>query len=279
MIHRMRNLAITLALAAAVSAHADPARRPKGTVPAKAAAVAAPVLEPKAVEILKAMSTRLAAARTMSFTAVATYESPSQLGPPLAYSTLSRVALRRPDKLAVVSPGDGPASELYYDGKTLTAFAPAENLGAVADMPPTIDGMLKSAHELAAIYLPFTDLIVADPYGDVADHLTNAFYIGQSKVVGDTTTDMVAVAGGGVFAQFWIGADDKLPRMVRAVYASDPVRLRSQVALSEWVLDGEVGDDAFKSAKAAGATRIEFARPEPVKRPGAAPATAAKKKK
>jgi hypothetical protein len=278
MIHRMRNLAITLALTAAVSAHADPARRPKGTAPAKAAAVAAPVLEPKAVEILKAMSARLAAARTMSFTAVATYESPSGLGPPLAYSTLSRVALRRPDKLAVVSPGDGPASELYYDGKTLTAFAPAENLVAVADMPPTIDGMLKSAHDLAAIYLPFTDLIVADPYGDIADRLTNAFYIGQSKVVGDTTTEMVAIAGDGVFAQFWIGADDKLPRMVRAVYASDPVGLRSQVTLSGWVIDGEVKDEAFTSAKSTSATRIEFARPDPPKRPAATKAPAKKGK-
>lgn len=270
------SLGVLLAATLVAGAHAaqSHAKKPSAT-PAKAA----PVLDPKAIDVLKAACARLAAARTMSFTAVATYESPTTLGPPLAYTTLSHVALRRPDKLVVVTPGDGPASELYYDGKTLTAFAPSENLAAVAEMPPTIDGMLKSAHDLAAIYLPFTDLIVADPYGDLAGRLTNAFYIGQSRVVGETTTDMIALEGDGVFAQLWIGADDKLPRMIRAVYASDPVRNRSQVALSEWVLDGDVGDDAFRSAKAASANRIEFARPEPVKPPASAAEKPAKQRK
>ena len=66
------------------------------------------MLEPRAIELLKASSGRLAAARTMSFTAVATYESPSRLGPPLAYTTRSEVPLQRPDKLRVITPGDGP---------------------------------------------------------------------------------------------------------------------------------------------------------------------------
>ena len=43
-------------------------------------------------------------------------------------------------------PGDGPASEFYYDGKTMMAYAPAENLVAVADAPPTIDAALMAAY-------------------------------------------------------------------------------------------------------------------------------------
>jgi hypothetical protein len=43
---------------------------------------ARPGLEPKANDILKAASSRLAAARSMRFTAVISYESPSLLGPP-----------------------------------------------------------------------------------------------------------------------------------------------------------------------------------------------------
>jgi hypothetical protein len=57
------------------------------------------VIEPKAIEILKAASSRLAAARTVSFTAVVSYESPSRLGTPLVYTTKSEVTLQRPDKL------------------------------------------------------------------------------------------------------------------------------------------------------------------------------------
>src|SRR5262245_35573375 len=78
-----------------------------------------PAFEPKAIDLLKAMSARLAGARTMAFTAISTYESPTHIGPPLAYTTISEVTLQRPDKLRVITPGDGPASEFYYDGKTM----------------------------------------------------------------------------------------------------------------------------------------------------------------
>jgi len=229
----------------------------------KAAPRNTPVLEPKAIELLKASSARLAAARSMSFTAVVSYESPSRPGPPLVYTTRSDVTLQRPDKLRVISPGDGPASEFYYDGKTMVAFMPAENLVAVAEAPPTIDAVLEAAYHAAAIYFPFADVMVADPYGDIAKTLELAFYIGQSRVVGGTKTDMVAYAGGGVFVEMWIGAEDKLPRMARAVFRNDPLQLRHQVAFSNWKLGPAVPAGTFASARAAKAKPIPFAHPDP----------------
>src|SRR6266498_1794963 len=165
-----------------------------------------PDLEPRAIALLKASGDRLAAARSLSFTAVEIFEHPSRHGHPLAYATKSEVTLQRPDRLRVIISGDGPASEFYYDGKIMMAFAPAENLVAVADAPPTIDATLEAAYHSAGIYFPFTDLIVADPYKDMARGLTLAYYMGQSHVVGGTTTDMVAYIDNGVFIQIWIGA-------------------------------------------------------------------------
>ncbi len=81
---------------------------------------------------------------------------------------------------------------------------------------------MEVAYHAAAIYFPFDDVIVSDPYKDLADDLRMAFYIGQSKVVGGTTTDMVAYDTGGVFIEIWIGVDDKLPRLLRAIYSDDP---------------------------------------------------------
>jgi hypothetical protein len=228
-------------------------------------------LEPKAMEILKVSCDRLAAARTMSFTAVVTYESPCRFGTPLAYTTKSDVTLQRPDKLRVVTSADGPASEFYYNGKTMVAFAPAENLVAVAGAPPTIDAALKSAYDSAAIYYPFTDVIVADPYKDMSDGLMLAFYIGQSKVVGGTTTDIVAYANNDVFVQIWIGAEDKLPRMLRAVYRNDAAHLRHQLELSNWQLDIAVPADVFTPSNAGKANPIPFAHPNPKPAPGAKP--------
>ena len=228
---------------------------------AKAAQPAPPELEPKAIDVLKAMSAKLAATKAMSFTAIVTYESPSRLGPPLAYTTSSDVVVQRPDKLRVITLGDGPASEFYYDGKAMMAFAPAENLVAVAAAPATIDLALKAAFDTAAVYFPFSDVVVADPYQGIAEGLKVAFYIGQSKVVAGTTTDMVAYGNDNILVQLWIGTDDKLPRMIRAIYRDDPQHLRHQMELTNWRLEPSVAADAFASAKAAAATKIAFAAP------------------
>jgi|SRR5208283_1596343 len=257
---------------------------PKASKPAKSRKKEGPpvvqmTLEPKAIDILKAACSRLAAARTMSFTAVVSYESPSRLGPPLVYTTRSEVTLQRPDKLRVITPGDGSASEFYYNGKTMTAFAPAENLVAVAEAPPTIDEALKVAFDSAAIYFPFAPMITADPYKSVSDGLILAFYIGQSHIVGGTTTDMVAYANNNVFLQVWIGAEDKLPRMMRGVYRNDKAHLRHQLEFSNWQLDLPVPEDAFSSVSAASANPIPFANPNPKLKPYAKPPTKKKSSK
>jgi hypothetical protein len=236
----------------------------------------APQLEPKAIEILKAACAKLAAAQSMSFTALVTYESPSRLGFPLAYGTKSDVLFQRPNKLRVHTPGDGPASDFYYDGKTMMAYSPAEDLVAIADAPPTVDGMLETAYHSAAIYYPFDDLIVSDPYKDIAQDLRVAFYVGQSNVVGGVTTDVVAYDTGGVFIEAWIGAEDKLPRLLRAIYADDPLKLRHNLVITNWQIDPTIPADSFSSAKAAAGKRIPFASPvlpAGMAKPGAAAAT------
>src|SRR6267142_796024 len=198
----MRLAALSLGAAPVHAQGASPASTKKTTQNKKSVAAPVetkPVLEPRAIELLKASCARLAAARSMTFTAEVTYESPSRAGFPLAYSTKSEVVMQRPDKLRVITLGDGPASEFYYDGKMMMAYAPAENLVAIADAPPTLDETLEVAYHIAAIYFPFDDVIVTDPYKDISDDLRLAFYVGQSKVVGGTTTDMVAYETGGVF--------------------------------------------------------------------------------
>lgn len=249
----LRLLAIG-ALAGCLSSQLAAAEKPATAAPAVR-------LEPRALDILKAMSARLVAANGLSFKAISTYEKPSRLGPPLAYSSIDQVSLQRPDRLRVLTTGDGPVNEFYYDGKQAFAYAPAENLLAVADAPPTIDATLQAAYQRAAIYFPFADVIVANPYKDLAKDMRLAFYIGQSKAVGDTTTDVIAYANDDVFVQAWIGSKDKLPRLLRAVFRDDPKQLRQQVAFSDWKLTSALPDSFFRPADIEHAQRIEFAAP------------------
>ena len=245
------------------------ARAQQPQPPAAPPPPAHPAIEPAALAMLKAASERLAGANSMSFTAVATYKSPARDGQPLYYTTLSDVLLARPDELRVVTPGDGPASDFYYDGKTMTAYAPAANLAAIAAAPPTIDAMLKMSFQRAAIYFPFAEVVVSDPYRNLSQGLTSAFVVGQSMVVGGTVTDMVAIANGNVEAEIWIGINDGLPRMIRAIYPKDPAKSRYEIEFSNWRLDPPVTPADFSSARAAAAPRMDFGRPDalPAARP------------
>jgi len=270
-------LALMVGLVGATAATAQStAPAATSSAPAKSAKKPAtpaykPVIEQRAMDLLKAMSARLAAAKSMAFTATVGYEFPSKLGPPIAYTVRYDVTMQRPDKLKVVVPGDGPASEFYYDGKTMMAYAPAENLVAVADAPPTIDAALMAAYNNAAIFFPFTDLLVTDPYVALTDAPVVAFYIGPSGVVGGVKTDMVAWANKDVFMQVWIGVDDKLPRRVRAVYSADPLQLRNELDLTNWQVDSAIAPDTFTSQKALAAPHIAMKTPTSKLPPGVKP--------
>ena len=274
--HRCRwatMLVIGLLVTGGVAAQSPPAA--KAAAPAKAAKPAKMtppefklVLEPRAMDLLKATCAKLAAAKSMSFTATVGYQYPSKLGPPIVYTSRYDVAMQRPDKLKVVMPGDAPASEFYYDGKVMMAYMPAADLVAVADAPATIDAALEAAYQTAAIYYPFEDLIAADPCAALTDGTILASYVGMSEIVGGTKTDMVAWASNEVFFQIWIGVDDKLPRRFRAVYRRDPFGLSNEMELSNWQLDGALAPDAFTSQKAQSAKRIAFASPAGTPSPG-----------
>ncbi len=221
-----------------------------------------PAIEPAALDLLKATGKRLAEARALSFTALTTYEHPARSGQPLYYTTLSEVVFQRPDRLRVITPADGPPSEFYYDGKVMVAYDPAVDLVAVADAPPTLDAALKQALDRAAIYFPFAEILVADPYANLSEGLTSAFLVGRSKLVGDTVTDMVAIATDTVQAEIWIGVDDRLPRMIRTVHPKEPGEGRTEVQFSNWQLDAKVAPAGFTTPHAATSPRMPFARPD-----------------
>ena len=171
--------------------------------------------------------------------------------------------MQRPDKLKIVMPGDGPASEFYYDGKTMMAYAPAENLVAVADAPPTIDAALMAAYNTAAIFFPFTDLLVADPYAALTDGAILAFYIGPS--IGGRrrrrptwwrgpTRTCSCRSGSASTTSCRGGSVRSMPR--------DPLQLRNELELSNWKLDSPIAPETFTSPKALAAPHIAFkARP------------------
>ena len=164
------------------------------TAPAEGAQAAHPAVEPAALEILKASSEKLAAAKNISFHALGAFDVPARNGQPLFYFTRSDVLLARPNKLRVIVPGDGPPSEFYFDASSVAVLTPKEDLIAVTAVPGNVEEMLGKIYEKAGIYFPFVDFLVSDPYKALTTGLTSAFVIGKSTLVGGTITDVLSIS-------------------------------------------------------------------------------------
>ena len=225
------------------------------------APAAPPAVDPKALALIKAMSDKIAAAQSLSFRVHRAFDVPAANGQPLFYMVVSHVVLQRPDKLKVIVTGDGPPSEFYYDGKTMSVLFPDKKLVAIADAPPTLDDMFEAAIKKAGLYFPFVDLLASDPYKEITEGLQSAFVIGQSMAVDDTTTDVVALANKNVQAQIWIGATDNLPRLVWLTPTELTGKPRSMMEFSDWKLGVQTSSADFTSAAAASAHKIDMAPP------------------
>lgn len=114
---------------------------------------------------------------------------------------------------------------------------------AIPEASPTIEGALRFVLDKAAIFYPFTDLLLPDPHAVMTDKVLHAFYIGPSGAVGGVPTEAVAGATKEAFFQTWVGTDDK------------------HMLLSNWQLDVAHAEGTFASPNAQAAQRMAFAKP------------------
>ncbi len=256
----MRKILVPLAFAA-LSCVAVPAFAQQAAPAAQPAPAKAP-MEAKALDLLKAMSAKLAAAKSIAFTVTTGFDQPGYNNQPILYATKSDVALVRPNRFAVATMGDGPRSAFYYNGKDMVVALPDKNLVAVSDAPGSVEDMLEQAFVKAGIYFPWVDLVTANPYGEIEKGLKTAFYIGQSKIIGNTTTNIVAFQNANVMVQMWLGANDNLPRMVAIVPVEAGQRGRQTLQFSNWSLGKTIPASRFEAKERKTARKIDFAKPE-----------------
>jgi hypothetical protein len=243
----------------------------EGTVPAAGAQRAAPpappspaaaqpvpikpVKDPRALALLKKMSERLAAAK--SFTVRARNIMP-MIGPNGQWISLigsARVALERPDKLFVERGGDQAAMDFYYNGKTLTLYAPVAKLYTEIEVPSTIDAMLQSALDVSENTFPYLEVLLSDPYAAMTADLDGAVYVGESTVDGVRTAHL-ALASDWVNWEIWIDATDQLPRMVSAKYIQIEKMPTILTEMYDWKLNPHIPAATFVFEKAPDAQKI-----------------------
>lgn len=257
---------LVCAMAGAAGAQqAAPSGAPPADVKGAPAAQVQLVKDPRALTILKAMSDRLAGAR--SFT-VQVDNSIPMLAPNLQWVTLlgtADVALERPNKLFIARGGDQTPMEVYYDGKMLALHEPRERLFAEIPAPATIDATLAELLGTALAGFPYLEVLLADPYAALTADLGGALYVGQSTVDG-VKTEHLAFRSPGVDWEIWIGAEDKLPRLVQAKYLGLGKAPTVTTRFKSWNLDARIPATRFTLEKASDSRQVEVVGPAaPVK--------------
>jgi len=224
--------------------------------PAKTTAKPAQI-DPNALGLLKRMSDTLAGARAFTFQSDAILQVPAVTGQFITVFSEGHVALQRPDKLAGHLGGEAPRFDFYYDGKTVSAFAPMTNVYSQTPAPPTIDAMLAGLERETGIRFPTAPLLFSDPYAILTRGLETGIVLGPTLVKGTLCTHL-AFRSPGVNWEIWIAHRDALPYRLAVTFADRPGFPRTIIEFSHWNLHPWLWPSQFVFRKPAGAQEIPF---------------------
>jgi hypothetical protein len=218
-----------------------------------------PILEQQALDRLKQMSEKLAAAKAFTCRSRSAVEVPSKTGQFLTFFAHSQVALERPNKLRAIVTGDVPNFHFYYDGSNVSAFDPEKNVYALSSAPGTIDKMLPFVMDKAGIHFPTDDLLYSDPYAVMTKGLTHAIVVGPTTVDG-VRCQHFAFRAPGINWEIWIDSEKSgLPKRFAATYTEVDNFPRFLVEFSDWNLEPKLGKEEFVFKKPAKAKQVELA--------------------
>jgi hypothetical protein len=222
-----------------------------------AAAPAAPVINPGAVEALKTMGAYLRTLKSFTVHADATVDEVLESGQKVQFANTVAVRARMPDRLRMDLKSDIKQRELYYNGKTVTQYAPRLKYYASVAAPGTVRETLSVATSRYDLNVPLADLFFWGTDQAGIEDIKSAIYIGPSQV-GGLECDHYAYRQEGTDWQLWIRSG-KTPLPCKLVVTTLDLPAQPQyTATLRWDLKTPVDDKAFTFAPPKGAKKIEI---------------------
>ena len=219
------------------------------------------IKDERALKLLKAMSDKLGNAKSLSFRVRGLVPTVAPTGQYISLFASSSVVMQRPDKLFVAARGDMFPSDIFYNGKTITVIGLAKKFYVQQQAAGAgFDTFVQSAQPGSDAVAPFFDMLTSDPYATLTKDFLSALFVGQSTV-GGVQADHLAFTAKDVDWEIWIGAADKLPRLMVVSYRIPERHRTFMVEFSEWRLNAPVPAQTFSATIPAGATKLEF-KPE-----------------
>ncbi len=242
--------------------------KPAATAQAEATAPA-PERDPKAMEILLRMANYLAKAPALKVTVLSSYDAIQADGEFIEFGDRRHIELQRPDRLHIdVERSDGDKGELFFDGKTLTAFRPAEKVYAAVEKAGTVDDALVYVVKDLQIPVPLARMLTTTFPQQMEKLVTSIDYVETNRLF-DVPTDHLAVRSDEVDLQVWVAQGEApLPRRIIITYKNADGEPQFRALLADWSLTA-AGAERFAFTPPAGAEKVPLIIPQSNLRPSA----------
>lgn len=175
---------------------------------------------PNADTLLKAMSTRLAAAKQYRFTVSRTM--PKKVAQAMNQQTKAKIeiAVARPDKLSARITYNGVTErEMFFDGRTFTVVDGVNHFYSPASLRGSVDAAAGQLDKIFGFRPPLVEFAVSNPYREIKSRVEAVSYLGQDTVrQGGRVVQChrIGLRGNLADAELWLGAEDSLPRRLKA---------------------------------------------------------------
>lgn len=217
------------------------------------AGIAEAGISPEAMALAKAMSAKLAPAKTVQLTASHKLDAQLSVSSKLNQGAL-RITVKRPNQCYVLQPAGAETRELAYDGKTLSLIQPELKVHSLESLKAsTIEQFAEAMNERFGFRPPVAELLAADLPSQLFVNATSASVMGKERV-GWTRCERLHIDQDGLTGDIWVGIKDKLPRRMLLTFTGINNQPKWDIRLTQWKLDAAIDENLFSKRAAADST-------------------------
>lgn len=223
---------------------------------APGAAVSQATLDPAAIAAVERMGKALRALPHFALTATTRTDYVLDDGQKLGLAGTVRYKVRGPDRFFVEVRSDQQHRQLFYDGHTLTLYAPQlKYYTTISHLDRSSQALVQEAATELGVEFPLADLFLWGTPAFPTNAFQSALRVGTETINGQATTHY-AFRQPGVDWQVWIAEGTNLPRQVLITSHADPA-LPVYLATLDWDTKQAISD-ADLTFRPGNATRIAF---------------------
>jgi hypothetical protein len=222
---------------------------------------AAQMVMPDALAALERMGEHLKTLKQFTLAAATTSEDVLHFDEKVMIGGNITYRVKIPDRLNLTIKTDKREREYFYDGKTVTVYAPALKYYSVFPASDTIVKTIEDAESNYGVEVPLADLFYLGTKGSKADarNITSAFYVSDSTINGAVCAHYAYRTATANF-QVWIPKEgEPLPCKIVRDIPDDPARPQYTAVLT-WKSDENFAEDVFTFTPPEDAKRIEMVR-------------------